>query len=156
MGFCLGFVSMLLFEFRVSATLDVSLQVQDFHFIFYNIDAELVETVFYPFLFSLIFFLVLFFFNESASPSRDTKAFSTTSTPKSQVLASETIFFCYLVLFALIIFLVLFFFSESESPSPSRDSNVFFTHRRYYSASHFFSETQEGEKRIQTGKVRYF
>ena len=94
-----------------------------------------VETILfcYPFLFSLIIFLVLFFFSESASPSRDRKVFSTSSTPKSPVLASETVFFCYPVLFSLIIFLVLFFFSESEK--------IFFIHRRYYSASHFFPKT---------------
>ena len=60
--------------------------------------------------------LVLFFFSESASPLSDTKVFSTTSTPKSPVLASETVFFCYPVLFSLIVFLVLFFLGESASP----------------------------------------
>ena len=156
----MGFVSLLLFEFRISATFVVSLRVQDFHSIVYNINtpkSPVVKVLFcYSFLFSLIIFLVLFFFTESASPLRDTKVFSTASTPKSPVLASETVFFCYPVLFSLIIFLVLFFFSESESASPLSDTKVFFIHRRYYSTSYFSFETKEGEKRIQTGKVKQF
>ena len=67
-----------------------------------------------PSSFFLNLFLGFIIFSESGSPSRDTKVFSTTSTSKHLVLASEMVFFCYPLFFqgiSLNSFWVLFFFS---------------------------------------------